>query len=49
MKVEEQYERLPRTDEKFERQTYFDTAGICQAFGRFLCFRESMGERKVRT
>lgn len=49
MKVEEQYKRLPRTDERIEGQTYFDAIGVRQAFGCFLCFRESMGERKVRT
>ena len=27
MKVEEQYERLPRTDERIEGQAYFDTTG----------------------
>ena len=49
MKVEEQYERLPRTDERTKGQPYFDATGVRQAFGCLLCFRESMGERKVRT
>ena len=33
MKVEEQYERLPRTDERIEGQTYFDATGVRQALG----------------
>lgn len=35
MKVEEQYERLPRTDERIEGQTYFDATGVRQAFWVF--------------